>query len=128
MCEGCGEYLGDGDGFPRYCAGCRPGRNAKRTGFIVTSPTSDPSVRVRRWLEAASAIEGVLPDRAPSFLPKLARRGFVYLDDLALPALCGDPPVKAYFITNAGRAELARIGGRPITNPGTPPALRGRMT
>ncbi len=22
LCEGCGEYLGEGDGFPRYCASC----------------------------------------------------------------------------------------------------------
>lgn len=22
LCEGCGEYLGDGDGFPRRCEGC----------------------------------------------------------------------------------------------------------
>ncbi|MCA0421901.1 MAG: hypothetical protein LCH61_01030 [Proteobacteria bacterium] len=28
-CEGCGEYLGDGDGFPRYCsAACAAGRGA----------------------------------------------------------------------------------------------------
>lgn len=23
LCEGCGEFLGDGDGFPTRCAGCR---------------------------------------------------------------------------------------------------------
>lgn len=22
LCEGCGEYLGEGDGYPQYCAGC----------------------------------------------------------------------------------------------------------
>ena len=25
MCEGCGEYLGDGDGFPRRCEACERG-------------------------------------------------------------------------------------------------------
>lgn len=24
LCEGCGEYLGDGDGFPQRCDGCSP--------------------------------------------------------------------------------------------------------
>lgn len=28
-CEGCGEYLGDGDGFPRYCStACAAGLEA----------------------------------------------------------------------------------------------------
>lgn len=22
LCQGCGEYLGDGDGYPTYCASC----------------------------------------------------------------------------------------------------------
>jgi hypothetical protein len=22
LCEGCGDYLGDGDGFPRLCESC----------------------------------------------------------------------------------------------------------
>lgn len=29
-CEGCGEYLGDGDGFPAYCSPqCAAGRGAE---------------------------------------------------------------------------------------------------
>lgn len=24
LCQGCGEYLGGGDGFPVLCAGCAP--------------------------------------------------------------------------------------------------------
>lgn len=24
MCQGCGEFLGEGDGFPTWCAGCAP--------------------------------------------------------------------------------------------------------
>jgi hypothetical protein len=34
LCEGCGEYLGEGDGFPQYCASCRAGNafdNAPKT-------------------------------------------------------------------------------------------------
>lgn len=23
MCQGCGEYLGEGCGFPEYCTGCQ---------------------------------------------------------------------------------------------------------
>lgn len=34
LCEGCGEYMGDGDGFPTRCAACR--RDEKST---VTLPT-----------------------------------------------------------------------------------------
>lgn len=28
-CEGCGQYLGDGDGFPRLCGSCQR-RNDER--------------------------------------------------------------------------------------------------
>lgn len=36
MCQGCGEYLGDGDGYPTYCAACssegaRPRKSAPTT-------------------------------------------------------------------------------------------------
>lgn len=30
LCEGCGVYLGDEDGFPSYCVGCERGRREKR--------------------------------------------------------------------------------------------------
>ena len=29
LCEGCGEYMGDGTGYPRYCRSCAPKGNAK---------------------------------------------------------------------------------------------------
>lgn len=29
MCEGCGEYLGGGDGYPRRCAGCERPKMAR---------------------------------------------------------------------------------------------------
>ncbi len=32
MCQTCGEYLGEGDGFPRFCAGCRPRPEPKKRG------------------------------------------------------------------------------------------------
>ena len=22
LCEGCGDFMGEGEGFPQYCAGC----------------------------------------------------------------------------------------------------------
>lgn len=36
-CQGCGEYLGDGDGFPVYCSACakQARRNDPDAPFIV---------------------------------------------------------------------------------------------
>ena len=108
ICESCGEELGGcGDGFPRYCASCRP-RSKGRSNATMTLDgvfALDRFARERRWLEAAAKPEGVKPDLAPSYLPKLARRGFVYLDQLI-----DDDGEARYFITNNGRAELKRIG------------------
>lgn len=27
LCEGCGDFLGDGDGIPQYCASCAPSQD-----------------------------------------------------------------------------------------------------
>jgi hypothetical protein len=35
MCEGCGEYLGGGDGFPRRCYGCGDLTTADRLWFTA---------------------------------------------------------------------------------------------
>ena len=104
ICESCGEELGgSGDGFPRYCSSCRP-RSKGRPNATMTLDgvfSLDRFARERRWLEAAARSSGANPDHAPTYLPKLAKRGFVKLvDDI------GD---RAYFITDAGRQELKRI-------------------
>ena len=36
LCAGCGDYLGRDDGFPIYCAGCKP-------HFPENAPKSDPT-------------------------------------------------------------------------------------
>ena len=107
MCEQCGELLGDGDGFPRLCRSCQPTKTNRRQAIHARplSVAPDTAARARRWLEAASSSYGVNPDAAPSYLPKLAKRGLVKLvDDI------GD---RAYFITDAGRKELQRIARKP---------------
>lgn len=30
MCECCGEYLGEGDGFPRLCGSCKKEEDARK--------------------------------------------------------------------------------------------------
>ena len=107
MCEGCGEYLGGGDGFPRRCSACRRRERTKSRVpvFRAMDPNYDAFAKERRWLESASRPEGAPPSEAPAYLAKLATRGFVYLDWLSADP--GAPDV--YFITNRGRVELARI-------------------
>ncbi len=42
-CEGCGEYLGEGDGFPRYCSdACAAGR-----GFTAALVVREPVTKTR---------------------------------------------------------------------------------
>ena len=103
MCENCGDYLGGGDGFPRYCGVCRPrgSKSPRAPVFRAMAADYDAFAKERRWLEAAAKSAGTDPDAAPSYLPKLAKRGFVKLVD--------DIGNCAYFITDAGRAELERI-------------------
>ncbi|MFA9204908.1 MAG: hypothetical protein ACEQSH_00470 [Bacteroidia bacterium] len=36
-CEGCGQYLGDGHGYPRRCYACRPRK--KNEGPLIGMPT-----------------------------------------------------------------------------------------
>ena len=55
LCEGCGVYLeGEGQGFPRYCGGCRSDRrkgtqepqfNAPRNPAKVACPTCGRHVK-----------------------------------------------------------------------------------
>ena len=41
LCEGCGEYLGDGGGFSRICTGCEP------RGGSADEPKREPSRKKR---------------------------------------------------------------------------------
>ena len=104
MCEGCGEWLGAGDGFPRLCAGCGGGSRApKRPKFRAMLPGWDAFARERRWLVRASEKNGVPHGEAPAYLVKLEKRGFVRNE------IVGPDEQVRFFITDAGRRELARI-------------------
>lgn len=37
-CPGCGEYLGEGDGFPQMCSGCAPRDRAPRARPFASKP------------------------------------------------------------------------------------------
>ena len=38
MCQGCGEVLGDGDGFPAFCAACQSEMGVDEFGDSVKPP------------------------------------------------------------------------------------------
>jgi hypothetical protein len=38
LCEGCGEYIGDGDGYPQYCAACAGGRGGAHAALPPKAP------------------------------------------------------------------------------------------
>jgi hypothetical protein len=46
MCQSCGEYLGDGDGYARFCAGCKPKREPPKTygkgNYMVIAGSKHP--------------------------------------------------------------------------------------
>jgi hypothetical protein len=43
LCEGCGEFMGEGSGFPQRCAGCQPDED----GFTAESTAPRRKVRKR---------------------------------------------------------------------------------
>lgn len=36
LCQGCGVYIGEGDGWPSFCGGCRPSSKAKAQPIKAT--------------------------------------------------------------------------------------------
>ena len=56
LCEGCGEYLGDGAGFPQRCAGCGGG---------APLDTHSTSVRYRRAARHNRERREIAKDRKP---------------------------------------------------------------
>jgi hypothetical protein len=69
----------------------------------VPENKGNKTVRNIRWMTAASDKKGVALARAPRWLPKLEKRGFVFHN------LVGPKEEMRFFITDAGRAELKRI-------------------
>lgn len=61
LCQCCGTYLGEGDGFPLHCAGCKPDtpKKPKRSGKEKIHPDQE----IRDWAN------GMRPDS-----PKVARK------------------------------------------------------
>lgn len=73
LCEGCGEYMGEGNGFVRRCAGCapaavavdirhrmRPNKNKKRADKIVQCDRG-----CRKWFVSKAAVEQHARDKHP---------------------------------------------------------------
>ncbi len=80
-CQVCGEYIGEGDGYPRSCSSCvkedeeEPAKDLKNTGQKMGK-------KMRRALQYPKDCQGgMYPgchwDLAPSMLARLAKWGFV---------------------------------------------------
>lgn len=41
MCQSCGEYLGEGDGYPTFCASC-----AREQGIDLNDPYTEKPVKL----------------------------------------------------------------------------------
>lgn len=58
LCEGCGVYLGDECGYPRYCSGCRPPR--KKAAAKVECPTCKRKVKAVGLIDHMRDAHGVV--------------------------------------------------------------------
>lgn len=48
LCEGCGEYLGEGDGFPQYCSASCAGDRGADPSQIHHNPGNRESAKLKR--------------------------------------------------------------------------------
>ena len=109
LCAGCGEFLGEGDGFPMYCSACQPDeeehvlgykpphkkKRAVRSTQVIRKGTVFLSQRLWRRLVNLAHPSGPMPwEDHKKVYAVLHRMGFV--------ALGGDQA----FITDAGREFL----------------------
>lgn len=117
ICEGCGcELDGEGDGFPRRCAGCGGNtRDFDTTPRKARKPDNMPiSAKLMRTLADAARkgsgteYDGERWDSSPAQFAKLERRGYVE---------CWHPHNPAHMpraiITAAGRDALAASKVQP---------------
>lgn len=82
FCQECGEYLGEGDGYPVTCAGCsgrqRPHRTPKRRDSTGPSVPMGSGTKLWRCLEAvAAAKDGRRWEDAPKQHNRLFGRGLI---------------------------------------------------
>lgn len=115
-CQYCGEYLGEGDGFPRACASCERGINP--TPVKLVSNGQIMGKKLRKALTYPKSCEngmyrGCHWELAPAMFRKLEKWGFV--EDV--------PPHNPIHksrcvLTGKGEAALADIkAGKPVYIP-----------
>jgi hypothetical protein len=58
LCQGCGVYIGEGDGFPQYCSDCQPKKIRKKEkisngpySFDHLLPIKEEQTCVRVWAD-----------------------------------------------------------------------------
>lgn len=116
LCQGCGEYMGGGLGFPGFCRACEPSarkpRNRDKKATRIAQAQAAPIGKKRlRWLREASyennggLYPGARADLAPGVFRDLEKLGWVRLYTPHNPA-----HKDRYVITEAGREALARAG------------------
>lgn len=87
MCEGCGEYLGNGPGFPRYCSACQAAnRETKRKPNEDFSGREMPlGAKLLKTLErvrtatdyTGGGYPGCHADESPAQFRRLRTRGMI---------------------------------------------------
>lgn len=51
FCQGCGDYLGEGGGYPTFCRGCQPKRPPRRRRAIHRNDAQGIAAAVRKDAE-----------------------------------------------------------------------------
>lgn len=82
-CQYCGEYLGEGDGYPRSCRSCASEMKTGADYDYKKKPVSNQAIgkKLRRALGYCHGMDGMYPgchwDLAPAMFEKLKKWGFV---------------------------------------------------
>lgn len=118
MCAGCGEWMGDeGDGFPRYCAACRPPRHHQKRQAVAKpiAPASLSPKLIKRleWIrDRTDSYAGMYPgdylDAATKQHSQLIRHGLIEIFEPHNPA-----HKERVVVTGAGRSMLASLKKDP---------------
>lgn len=120
MCSDCGEYIGEGDGFPRQCSSCRPrssrgfskGSMGKATKEKLIPLGAKQTDRLRRIMAATDIVRGeeypgCHMEEAPAKYLALINLGYAEFWEPTNPI-----HKTRVVITDLGREFLKKEGGK----------------